>query len=649
VNLTSQIPSNTRNSPLVASLPFLLPAPRQVSLNDGMFNLTPGKLILLDSQNPQGQRSAAARLQKAMRNNLGFDWETAASPAAPAEILGLTFSVNPSLVNHPQGYLIEISPRGITAQSHDFPGLFYAVCTLVELIEQFGSCLPCLQICDWPDFPVRGVMLDISRDKVPTLATLLNLVDLLAGWKINQVQLYTEHTFAYRSHPVVWAAASPLTGQEIMELDAYCRERYIELVPNQNSFGHMHRWLAHPAYAHLAEVNDGFQAPWGFVEGPFSLCPTQPSSFEFITGLYEELLPHFSSRMVNVGCDETFDLGQGRSKEQCSHRGTGPVYLEFLTNIHHYLKDRGYTMQFWGDIVNQHPELLPFLPRDLIALEWGYENNHPFAENTARYAEAGVPFYVCPGTSSWTSLAGRTCNALDNLLSAAESGLKNGAIGYLITDWGDCGHWQFLPISYLGFAAGAAYAWSLETNRTLDISAALSRFAFKDQAGVMGSLAFELGRTYETTQIVWVNSSPLFSILQRSIEEIATHPKLRSIPYYKVIEHIEKAMSPFNQVSMDCLDHDLVRREFSLTARMMTHACERGLFALLASEESGQDGSTTRFSPGLAQIAWHLKRDLRDILDEYQALWLSRNKPGGLPDSLAWFNTALRDYETSPS
>ena len=53
-------------------------------------------------------------------------------------------------------------------------------------------------------------MLDVSRDKVPTIATLTALVDRLASLKVNQVQLYSEHTFAYRDHPEVHAAASPL-------------------------------------------------------------------------------------------------------------------------------------------------------------------------------------------------------------------------------------------------------------------------------------------------------------------------------------------------------------------------------------------------------------------------------------------------------
>src|SRR5690606_38528252 len=98
--------------------------------------------------------------------------------------------------------------------------------------------LPCLELEDWPDFAQRGVMLDISRDKVPSLGTLRELVDSLARWKVNQVQLYMEHTFAYPGHDLVWKDASPLTGAEIRELDAWCAARHVELVPNQNSFGH---------------------------------------------------------------------------------------------------------------------------------------------------------------------------------------------------------------------------------------------------------------------------------------------------------------------------------------------------------------------------------------------------------------------------
>ena len=99
-------------------------------------------------------------------------------------------------------------------------------------------------------------MLDVSRDRVPKQAELLSLVDRLSRLRINQLQLYTEHSFAYAGHEVVWRDASPMTPLEIRELDAHCADRGIELVPNQNSFGHMHRWLQHDAYRELAEKPD---------------------------------------------------------------------------------------------------------------------------------------------------------------------------------------------------------------------------------------------------------------------------------------------------------------------------------------------------------------------------------------------------------
>src|SRR5205807_1152438 len=160
-------------------------------------------------------------------------------------------------------------------------------------------------------------------------------------------------------------------------------------------------------YKALAEAPEGFEFPWGGrSEGPFSLCPEDPGSLALLQGLYDELLPHFTSPLFNVGCDETFDLGAGRSKQACEERGTERVYLDFLLALYREVKARGRTMQFWGDIILHRPDLIPELPKDAIALEWGYEADHPFAKDGAIFRDAGVPFYVCPGTSSWNTIAG---------------------------------------------------------------------------------------------------------------------------------------------------------------------------------------------------------------------------------------------------
>jgi hexosaminidase len=383
--------------------------------------------------------------------------------------------------------------------------LFYGVQTTRQLLMQCGRNLPDVRCTDWPDFPNRGLMLDVSRNKAPTMPTLFALVEMLASWKINQLQLYFEHMYAYRQHPTVWQDASPFTAEEIVALDRFCRARFVELVPNQNSFGHLTTWLTRPEYNHLAEAPEGCDTIWGFRPAA-SLQPTE-ESLRFLRTLYDELLPNFSSRQFNVGCDETIDLGKVRSKAQAEEVGIGRLYVDFLKQIHREVRARGYTMQFWGDIITHYPELVRELPRDAVALEWGYEADHPFDEHGALFAASGIPFYVCPGTSTWNSIVGRTTNTIENMRNAARNGLKHGAVGFLNTDWGDNGHWQPLAVSYLGLAAGAAYGWALDANCPLPLPDALSRFAFRDATGIMGRLAYDLGDIYRLTGISVHNAS----------------------------------------------------------------------------------------------------------------------------------------------
>jgi len=473
-------------------------------------------------------------------------------------------------------------------------------------------------------------MLDISRDRVPTLKTTRDLIDRLASWKINQFQLYTEHTFAYLNHPEVWAKASPFTGEEILELDAYCRDRHIELVPNQNSFGHMHRWFEHARYAPLAEAPDGFDFPWGdHSDGPFSLCPIDPGSLTLVTGLFDELLPHFTSKTFNVGCDETFDLGQGRSRAECDRVGTGRVYVDYLRKVYQAVTERDHIMQFWGDIIVQYPELIPELPRDAIALDWGYEANYPFDEHGAQFARAGLTFYVCPGTSSWNSIGGRTDNALGNLRSAAENGLKHGASGYLNTDWGDNGHWQALSMSELGFAMGAAYSWAWEANRAVDVPRVVSRCVFDDPSGNFGRVAYDLGNVYQALGFVPHNSSVLFWMLQWPLAQLADYREAVSPEtLHAVLAAIDRALAPLQETRSTRADVDLLKREFELAGWMLRHAARRGLLAIGAPIVAATD----------------LDRDLNAIEREYEAVWLTRQRPGGLSDSVARLERSRRDY-----
>ncbi|MCX5746481.1 MAG: family 20 glycosylhydrolase [Proteobacteria bacterium] len=539
----------------------------------------------------------------------------------PGDASAVTVVVDPALPA--QGYRLSVRPDGISIIGGDQAGAFYGACTLAQLVELHGLTVPCVEIEDHPDLLVRGVMLDISRDKVPTMATLRELIDMLASWKVNQFQLYTEHTFAYRAHAEVWASASPMTAAEIVELDAYCRERFIELVPNQNSFGHLERWFMHDRYRPLAETPGGVTLPWGEItKHPFTLAPS-PEGLEFLDGLYRELLPNFTSSRFNVGCDETYDLGLGRSRERVAAVGRPRVWLDFVRDIHALAARHGRSIQVWGDTVRRHPELFADVPRDITILDWGYDRERSLDATAARLARVGQPFYVCPGTSSWTSLVGRTDNAIANVLDAVEAAHRHGAKGVLVTDWGDGGHWQHLPISYVGFAWTAALAWSLDANRGLDLPRALDQFAFRTPG--LGQIVWDLGNTYLRPGFRRGNSSILYWFYTATLAEM----RRTWVPFIKygteaflddasvqrgmheTIEWIDATLAPLSRI-----DNELVCRELAHGGAMARHAARRVL---------GADG---------------LHAELDALVDELVALWPIRNRAGGLRGSVAKLNAS---------
>jgi hypothetical protein len=613
------MPTKTKAA-IVRSSPNLIPEPRSLNLTGGTKSLVADHLIVIESAHPARLLFTAQEAQRALSHYAGITWHIHASESVPADDIGLALVVDSERgAAKAQGYKLSINPDGIKITGADDAGLYYGVKTLTQLLHQYGTVLPLLEIVDYPDFPARGVMLDISRDKVPTMKTLFELVEMLASMKVNEVQLYTEHTFAYRQHPVVWEHASPMTGEEIMQLDAYCHARYINLVPNQNSFGHMTRWLIHDEYRHLAEAPNGCDTRWGHFDDPFTLCPGDPGSIELVGEMFDDLLPHFTSSMLNVGCDETVDLGAGRSKEECEQKGSGRVYLDFLLKIHKLVKSHNLTMQFWGDIIMEHPELVPDLPKDIIALEWGYEFDHPFSDHGALFAASGVPFYVCPGTSAWNSIGGRTDNAMGNLLNAAENGLAHGAIGYLITDWGDNGHHQPLPVSYLGFAYGAGVSWCLETNRDLDIARATSLHIYADTAGLAGKVAYEMGNVYRLFETRFHNATPYALGTQRPLAQLAL--KTTKTEIKQALKEIDRLAKAVSKLEMERADGDLVQSEFLLALSLMRYGLQR--LILSETKESAR-------KPLLSK----LKSDLKLLTRQYQKIWLARNRPGGLSDSI---------------
>jgi hypothetical protein len=527
----------------------------------------------------------------------------------------------------PGGYTLAINPRGVRIQYRTEEGLRAAFATLGQLLREYGRRLPRLEIRDYADFPKRGVMLDISRGRVPRLETLLGLVEQLASFKINEFQLYIEHTFAYRNYEPVWRDWGALTGEEILKLDQRCRQLGIELVPNQNSFGHLRYWLEYPPLRKLAETS----RPWpdqggAFLRYPSTLAPTHPGTLPFLRGLYDELLPHFTSTRFNVGCDETWDLGRGKSRRVCERMGKGRVYLDFLKQIHRETARRNKQMLFWGDIILHYPTLVRELPRDIVALNWGYEADHPFAREAGIFARSRVPFYTCPGTSTWMSLIGRHDNAFANLRLAAKAGRDHGAIGYLNTDWGDGGHPQPLAISFLPYLFGAAASWCLKTADEKLLVPVANRDIFHDSSGRAGKAAHALGMAHGKFHYLAPNVTPFGAVIAApppAMRELFCRDGLKyyaRIPAKRVraaLDEVETQRSVLHRAGPISRDGENLAAELDLAARMAAQSCRYMLWQQAVAANRPVEARL---------LARRATAELLQLDEEFNEFWPARNK-----------------------
>jgi hypothetical protein len=603
----------------------LAPVPQTVVLRGGTLTLRDGRsIVLIPEVIARGMRGAL-NVQAALRAYARVAWDIRAA-TGEAEREGVVAVIDSRATPKRESYHLTVGEERIAIVAHDASGMFYAFATLTQLVRQFGRRLPQLHIEDWPDFAQRGVMLDISRDRVPTTPTVFELVDMLASWKVNQFQLYMEHTFAYDRHRAVWKDASPFTGEEILALDAFCRERHVALVPNQNSFGHMARWLTKKAYNHLAESPRGARLPWGRLP-PFTLDPSDPRALELVDGLYAELLPHFGGTLSNVGCDETFDLGLGKSREAVAERGAGRVYLDFVLKIQALCERYGRRMMFWGDIVTQHPELIGEVPRDAIVLEWGYEADHPFERDGRAYAKAGLPFYVCPGTGAWNSFIGRWNNAKENIRNATINGLKHHAAGVLNTEWGDNGHMQATQTPSPGYLYGAAMSWSPRASETTDVARALSLHALDDPSGVTGRIALELGNAYEINGAKSRNGTLLQQLYLLPAENNWPMHRARPGGFEDTTEQLASLAAKLDPARMRRPDATLVVDEMRCATELASAGAAIG--AAKHGRTLGARASTV--SAGFRRAA----KRIDAAIPEYERLWLARSRPGGLRDSTA--------------
>ena len=464
---------------------ILIPKPQEITYGAGSFECTFGTYIVCGAG---AEPFPARRLKECILQWAGLGLPVVKGQARPGDI-GLELESG----LREQEYRLEVRPEGIRVLGGDGAGLLYGVQTLCQMVEQQGALIPAVTVRDYPEIARRGYYLDETRGRVLKLEALKRIADRLSRYKINEFQLYVEHTYLFRDLSEMWRDTTPLTGEEIMELDDYCAERHIDLVPSLASFGHLYTLLSTKSHEDLCELPDASSQPFSLWDRMrhHTVNVSDDRTLPFIKGMLEEYMALFRSERFNLCADETFDLGKGRSSELAAEKGVHRIYVDYLKELCRFLTERGKKPMFWGDVIVGEPELAKELPEGTMCLTWGYAPDQR-EEESRRMAEAGVPQYLCPGVNGWDQWMNLLGDSYLNITRMCGYARKYHAAGILNTDWGDMGHVNQPEHSVPGMIYGAAFSWNGEEISEEEINRQISVLEYKDGSGCLTGLMREL-------------------------------------------------------------------------------------------------------------------------------------------------------------
>jgi hexosaminidase len=639
----------------------LIPQPKEVQVHQGSFHVTAATKILVAFGHQSEDRIAAETLADEIRDQSGLkisiigSKEKGKQQRSTIELARLQDrSVKAFLESRglksdsigDQGYLLFSDKLHLIVAANTGQGLFYGVQTLRQLLHlDDGQLLcPAVSIRDWPSLAWRGVQDDISRGPIPTQDFMERQIRTLAAYKVNLFALYMEHVFDFASQPLLAPKEAALTPEEIKALVAYAKNLYVTILPEQQTFGHLHHMLKYEIYSDVAE------RPHGHV-----LTPTKERSYELIKAMYADLVPLFPGPFLHVGGDETLELGRGQTAARAAEVGLGRVYLEHLQKVNGILQPYHKELMFWGDIALKYPQLLSILPKDMIAVPWDYDPRSSYDNIIKPYRDAGLRVIVAPGANNWNQVWPNFDAAFVNIRNFVRDGENLGAIGMINTTWNDDGesiYGMTWPALVFGAAAGwqagesdieqfkNSYDWAFYRNSGTTVRDALENLDHSHK--LLANLKISL----ETDELFWADPfTPEGAKLMQTMLPAAAEMRIGA---EQALESLYRNQDKMHANKATLADIELGAWRWDTLGMKAQFMQEINHFYWDAYQNQTDTG---RVDEDLAEITDTNARleDLRDatirLREMYLQAWLREYQPYWLDNVLIRYDTLAREFE----
>ena len=569
------------------------------------------------------------------------------TPAGHRFIVEEHISLTPEMYD--EGYAIHVGAKGAEVVAQSASGIFYGMQTLKQMLPLAAEAqvLPAGTVRDWPAMKYRGIQDDLSRGPFPTVDFIKHQLRVFASFKVNVYSPYFEHTLAYAATPLSAPPGSSLSPADIAELVRYANSYHITIIPEQESFGHLHNVLKYDIYSELGET------PHGHV-----LAPGQAGTLPLIHSWFEQIAAEFPSPFVHIGADETFELGQGQTRQAMQAKGLGKVYMEFLTRIHDDLAPLHKRILFWGDIAVSNPAEVATLPKDLIAVSWNYWDSSGFDAQLAPFRKQGIETWVAPGDSNWNQVYPDNNVGFRNIQGFIRDGQSGGSTGALTTVWNDDGEGLFAEDWY-GVLFGAVAAWQPGESSISDWQSAYGRLFHGDTSDRLNQAQRELmaahllltkadtgrnsdsvfwsdpfspsGRTIHAKLLPYARDLRLHA--ERAIiliaEARAAQPNLRE---RGAIEAMELGARRLDLIGLKAEYADEIAALYSQLYSIQHDPAQR---AINRERESRNKANSITGMNGKMQ---DLRNAYSSAHDQYRQVWLAENSP-------YWINNVLVRYD----